>query len=316
MLRLNRLLVSKHLNKVSNVLTNSCYNYSSEAPDKWSSFERQHNDRQQTLLLNTDFCDHFLRITKPELHLFGPHDMRAPLNGNIGITLEDTNEIHKKFVIELVKQMNTFEQTLPSIDKRDIDLFLSNNTFNNRCLKIFRVLKYQTLFNQKMMTTCDVCDIKATKLLTKVMKNFALLFPRKIRQEFGDNMTVMTISEKTSNDMSSYSETIENEREKFFEMFIIKAKNVCQELQNHGFWADFIDPYSGQPFLSDHTNDTLFETDDRFIHLGFRIEDLGCCKAIHHNKWGTHVIVGTIFTSAPTESPILIKLMSEMANKK
>ena len=66
---------------------------------------------------------------------------------------------------------------------------------------------------------------------------------------------------------------------------------------------------------SDPTNETLFETDDRFQHLGFKIEDLGCCKAIHHNKWATHVIVGTLFTTAPANSPALTKLMISAVNK-
>lgn len=66
---------------------------------------------------------------------------------------------------------------------------------------------------------------------------------------------------------------------------------------------------------SEHTNDTLFETDERFLHLGFKVEDLGCCKAIHHSKWSTHVIVGTIMTNAAADSPIISNLMAEYVDK-
>lgn len=61
-------------------------------------------------------------------------------------------------------------------------------------------------------------------------------------------------------------------------------------------------------FFGPYTNNTLFETDERYRHLGFYVEDLGCCKVIRHNLWGTHVVVGSIFTNASPDSPIMKKL--------
>lgn len=62
-------------------------------------------------------------------------------------------------------------------------------------------------------------------------------------------------------------------------------------------------------FFGPYTNDALFETDDRYCHLGFHIEDLGCCRVIQHSLWGTHVFVGTIFTNAPPEGHIMERLL-------
>lgn len=46
----------------------------------------------------------------------------------------------------------------------------------------------------------------------------------------------------------------------------------------------------------------LLETDGCYTHFGFRIEELGCCRVLAHALWGTHVFVGTLFTSAPLDT--------------
>jgi len=127
-------------------------------------------------------------------------------------------------------------------------------------------------------------------------RGFQRLFEKTDRRE---TLTVLTISQHTENDMTTWSDTVEEEREALTRTFIQNAMEIVGRVEEHGYWADFIDPCSGQPFNGNYKNETLFETDDRFNQLGFRIEDLGCCKAIAHKRWGTNVFVGVLFTSAP-----------------
>ena len=56
----------------------------------------------------------------------------------------------------------------------------------------------------------------------------------------------------------------------------------------------------------------MFETDDKYRLLGFRIEDLGCCKVICHKDFGRKVFVGTIFTQAPSGTGVIQDLFVDL----
>ena len=62
-------------------------------------------------------------------------------------------------------------------------------------------------------------------------------------------------------------------------------------------------------YFGAYTNATLFETDERYRHLGFEINDLGCCKVICHHLWGTHAYVGCLFTNAPIDHRAMSQLV-------
>ncbi|KAJ6654041.1 hypothetical protein lerEdw1_007550 [Lerista edwardsae] len=146
------------------------------------------------------------------------------------------------------------------------------------------------------------CAIQACPELLR--KDFESVFP----EVASNHLTVLTVTQKSMNDMTAWSQEVENEREILIENFINGAKEICCALGAEGYWADFIDPTSGLAFFGPYTNNTLFETDERYRHLGFSVEDLGCCKVIRHRLWGTHVVVGSVFTNAALDSPVMRKL--------
>ena len=253
---INRFIISKHLSRLSNGSLKSHKYYSSEPPDKVLSVRLKSPSDRKPEELETGSSDTFYRRTASELNLFGPHDLRAPLNGNIGLGSEAilfeaktlVNIIRKTTSIERINNLSQKGLNSNAIDIESLDTGSDEKRFQ----KLFRILKYQKLFPQEMSSATESTDFMAFNahdLPFKVIKKFEALFTTSNRSKFNNGLTALTLTKKTANDMSGYSQEVELERETFFEEFITDAKNICVELQKSGFWADFIDPYSGQPFL-------------------------------------------------------------------
>jgi hypothetical protein len=154
-------------------------------------------------------------------------------------------------------------------------------------------------------------EMKAMNCPPALVKDLIGMFPDQ-QLNSQSRLTVLNVTQKSDNDMSAWSLQMEMERDKLTQSFIDSAMNICEHLKREGYWADFIDPTSGRPYLGSFTNSTLFETDERYNQLGFNIEDLGCCKVVRHVLWGSHVFVGTIFTSAPLEEETIQKVLSRV----
>ena len=51
-----------------------------------------------------------------------------------------------------------------------------------------------------------------------------------------------------------------------------------------GYWADFINPFSGQPYNNLLKNNTLYKIDERFRCLGFKVDSKNHCKVITYEE--------------------------------
>ncbi|XP_024863185.1 metabolism of cobalamin associated Db isoform X2 [Kryptolebias marmoratus] len=224
-------------------------------------------------------------------------DQSVHLPGVMGwmdCNLKGTEEEKKS----VAKQMLTDVWPPPSSRQRqDFPLFPFNEEFSDP------VSSQQVVSAQHPFSTSGVeCAIQSCPEILK--KDFCSMFP----EAPSSDMMIVTVTQKTQNDMSSWSADVEEEREQMLDKFVNGAKEICFTLLKEGFWADFIEPSSGLAFFGAYTNNTLFETDDRYRHLGFQIEDLGCCRVIRHALWGTRVFVGTIYTNAPPTTLIMKNL--------
>ncbi|XP_057708684.1 cobalamin trafficking protein CblD isoform X1 [Corythoichthys intestinalis] len=222
----------------------------------------------------------------------GPFDDKDQLYfmpGNIGL------ESHLQFSDQRTRNMtapelritsSASERCMPGLLRNEIfDVPVTNHSTNTE--------------NQDFANSCVECVIQSCP--EKLKKDLQNLFP----EAPNSDVTVITVSHKTKNDMTAWSSAVEEERAHLLDKFVEGAKKICFILQKEGFWADFIDPSSGLAFFGPYTNNTLFETDDRYRLLGFQIEDLGCCRVIRHPLWGTHAFVGIIFNNAPPNSLIM-----------
>jgi len=166
-------------------------------------------------------------------------------------------------------------------------------------------IDFPSLPSQEMM------DLEVHTAPVLLRKELGELFPE--HDLSAGPLSIITMSILTENDMSTWSEEVETERDKLTEHTVISCKEICGRLKDDGYWADFIDPCSGTPHFSSHTNTSMFETNEQFRLLGFRIEDLGCCKVISHKQYGRNVFVGCIITNAAAGSDAVENVISDIS---
>nr|VZI01223.1 unnamed protein product [Spirometra erinaceieuropaei] len=122
----------------------------------------------------------------------------------------------------------------------------------------------------------DNLDCQVIACSPELMSEFAPLFPGKKLS----NLTAVTFAHRTNCNIFDWNEEMAAEREQLAEHFSEAASEMCTYLNNQGYWADYIDPYTGQPALSGTTSDALMETDARFKRLGFLIDDVACLSTL------------------------------------
>jgi len=264
----------------------------------------------------------------PTLGIFAKSDEKFLLPGNVGgglqcdeeiddedvLSLDDTkfSKVTGRYKVKLFEEVKTHRehqaQTLYSANDyikytKGVETYVCSNPV---LLDSFPALA--AAYNMSEKCRFELHD--APQLLKKEVQG---LFPgnSSFTNPKGD-LSVITMVQQTTNDMSTWSDLVDNEREQLTDQFVGLAKEVVGRLKSDGYWADFIDPSAGVPYYGRYSNTTMFETDDKYRLLGFRIEDLGCCKVICHKEFGRKVFVGTIFTSVPSSNGVIQDLFEDL----
>lgn len=84
---------------------------------------------------------------------------------------------------------------------------------------------------------------------------------------------------------------------------------MCSRLRLNGYWADFMNPFSGKPFYSYASGKKLYKIDNRFRGLGIKLENYNECLIISAED--EVAFSGSIFTNAPTDILTLQSLINE-----
>ena len=103
-------------------------------------------------------------------------------------------------------------------------------------------------------------------------------------------------------DLVRWGDEVEKEKDLCLERFAAFGAAVCAELRAAGHWADYIDPCSGLPMLTQGQNSKVYdEVTGMQLLLRFATQNAGCCKVLLHPQWGAAVYPATLFTTAPFE---------------
>jgi len=92
--------------------------------------------------------------------------------------------------------------------------------------------------------------------------------------------------------------------------FVLAAREITARLRLQGFWADFMNPFSGKPFYSWASGKNLYKVDDRFRGLNMKLIKKNHCTVISTEDIES-TFSGAIYTNAPSDYIQLKTLIDE-----
>ncbi|XP_032412995.1 metabolism of cobalamin associated Da [Xiphophorus hellerii] len=226
---------------------------------------------------------------------FGPQDQRFQLPGNVGFDnhLEGMGNQKKAPVHKTVPDVLT---TPNSTERHQFVMAQFVNEFHGNLGPLStRVHKAEQYFNQ---TDTD-CSVSSCPELLK--KELELMFPSAPTT----SITVVTVTQRTGRQDDGAAEP---DRDHLLRKFVSGAKEMCFALWTAGYWADFIDPTTGEAFFASPSAVSALRPEEQLRHLGFHIEVSGSCTVIRHILRGMPLFVGTVFTNAPANSAAVTRL--------
>lgn len=117
-----------------------------------------------------------------------------------------------------------------------------------------------------------------------------------------NGLKVLPVFQRSVNDLVGIGPAIEAEKDELLERFHEWAMEIRRRLMLHGYWMELIDPCSGLPAGVETQGQVYSDAWGAETLLKYDTLSAGCCRIIHHPKWGTNVYPSTVFTNAPVDA--------------
>ncbi|KAK0094687.1 hypothetical protein PV326_010298 [Microctonus aethiopoides] len=257
--------------------------YSRRSAKSTSTYKLIKSDGINTDIDNGEFDNN------PNWELFGPRGFRFYLPGSIGPGWLDKST---------TAQVETQSVIISSIN--------NNNDDGDDEVNVKIPMRHRGNIDPNQPSL--ICVAQECPILLR--KGIMELFPSCV-DATSPQLTIITITQKLNPRMMRWSKEIETER--LAKFFLLAASDICTKLKMFGYWADFINPFSGQPYLNPHKNGVLYKTDERFRCLGFKVDKKNACKIVTYDNKGTEFI-GNLYTTAPPTMDFLRDVMSFVSN--
>ncbi|CAH8534811.1 unnamed protein product [Schistosoma haematobium] len=241
-----------------------------------SSFN-SHSDLENGKLVNVVVVSNSNSTKKWPNTKLGPIEAvnpKYPLPGFVGIPLvKDEKPLEKKYTHAV--------HTLPPMKEENYTAALLN-VYNEKEFSESQPSIIPPVSDQ-LECTIHTCPVLVQQTLANV-------FPS--RKLSSKPLTALILSHHTNESLDAWSEEAADEREQLARSFITSAIEICSSLKELGYWADFIDPFTGKPYIGSHGEAMLTETDETMKHFGFDLDSSVCCKILRHPKWKNHDYFG------------------------
>lgn len=91
---------------------------------------------------------------------------------------------------------------------------------------------------------------------------------------------------------------------------MLAARDISDRLMSLGYWADFLNPFSGRPYFFPRDGSILYKQDSRFRGVNMRLSNLNDCVLIAAEENDSTCFSGTIFCTAPNNYTQLVELLA------
>ncbi|XP_016948758.1 methylmalonic aciduria and homocystinuria type D homolog, mitochondrial [Drosophila biarmipes] len=155
--------------------------------------------------------------------------------------------------------------------------------------QLVNFLKEANADKSRLEFACCQCPILIRESLVE-------LFPVRVVAQRDSAITMLVLSYEGDIEMGAAK-------------FVLAARDISDRLLSLGYWADFLNPFSGRPYFMPRDGAKLYKQDHRFRGLNMRLSLQNHCTVIAAEENDTTHFSGTIYCTAPNHYDQLVELL-------